>query len=179
MDTTAILKWLIPILLGGLGGASITILYNTISSKNKAKEREQAHIMALMGEIERSKLLCDFNSKQQHVTLATFARFPHIAAIKIAFEERHEYPKLKPIINDIGYYALAMLQINGMIDQYILLGTNASYMNKENASLRDDLRNKIAFICDGRDRLEGTGPQGFLIIPSYLNYLTDTVKKHS
>jgi hypothetical protein len=173
MSENQVLQLGISLIGGGLAGSILTIIYNCINTKIKYTQRGKIIISALLGELNRSKLLCDYNAKQGNVSTATFIHYPSIAAIRATFEDRCAYKKLDPIIKNLEYYTLALLQLNELIDQYRLLFTIESKGSTGGPIFifKDELRNKIASICLGETKIEGTGVDGFLEFPETINIL--------
>lgn len=171
-------QWIFSLIGGGLAGSTLTIIYNSINAKIKSKNRENALIAALIGELTRSKLPCEYNAKLKGVDLATFIHFPSIAAIKTTFEERDTCRKLVPLLVELEYYTLALLQLNEMIDQYRLLFT-VDFQGSTGGSIanyKKDLCIKIGAMCSGEKSVEGTGLGGSLSFPEHTENLLVKVK---
>jgi hypothetical protein len=167
---------LISFVGGGLAGSVLTILFNFWNAKRIATAKEKGMIETIAAELRASNLLCAHNAKLQAYSIAPFIHFPTIAACNVAFEERHSYPRLASIIQDIEYYTLGVMQVNEMIDQYRLLIYSYDTSLQQHGKDRDDLRNQIAAICKGDSKLEGTGPENFLILPTFIEVLAKRVE---
>jgi hypothetical protein len=141
-----------------------------------SRSKQTSLIEALHSELERGRLLCEYNAKLQADPIAVFIRFPTIAAVKATFEERQSFPKLTPLIKNPEYYTLAILQVNEMIDQYQLLMPEAGAPGYHTGQARDNLRNQIAGICAGNLDLKGTGPENFIRLPTYINLISSKIE---
>jgi len=170
------LQWLIPLFGGGLAGACVTILFSTWNARRLAGARQSAMIDALRAEVHSTILLCGQNAKLQHSALAPFVHLPSDATRRAAFEERQACPKLGPFQKDLEHYALAVLQINQLIDHYRLISPIRSQVNQA-AIERDNLRNAIAAICAGDSNIEGVGPEGFLVFPTFAKSIAKNLER--
>lgn len=171
-----VIQWLVPLVGGGLAGSALAILFNLWNAKQIATAKERGMIAALAAELRRSSLLCSHNAKLQAYSIAPFIHFPTIAARNAAFEERHSYPRLASIIQDLEYYTLGVMQVNEMIDQYRLLIPSYDTARHQPTKDRDDLRNQIAAICKGDFKLEGIGPENFLVLPRFIEVVAKKVE---
>jgi len=171
ITTSEIIQWLLSLLGGGLFGSIVSILFNVWNTNRNALRKEKGMIASLEAELRRSDLLCKHNAQLQGSKIAPFIHFPTIAAINVAFEERHSYPRTASIDKEIEYYTLAVMQINEMIDLYQSLIT----AHEDPPIEQDNLRNSIASICQGNSKLLGIGHQGFLVLPQYISSLSPKV----
>ncbi|HLC03118.1 MAG TPA: hypothetical protein VJK02_08790 [Anaerolineales bacterium] len=175
ITSSDVIAWLVAIIAGGLAGSALSIAFQKSTARRLMREKEASLISALRGELERGRLLCQYNAKLQSEQVATFISFPTIAAIRATFEERHSFPKLAPFIKNLEYYTLAILQLNQMIEHYTLLTTLGGAPGYHVSDPRDDLRNQICSICDGTGDLKGTGPENFIRLPTYIELVSSKI----
>ena len=176
ITTSDVVQWLVALIGGGLAGSALSILFQTWTARRTSAKRQAAIIETLNGELERGRLLCEYNAKLQSEPIAVFIRFPTIAAVTATFEERHSFPKLAPIIKNLEYYTLSVLQINEMIAHHQLLTAQTGGPGYHIDKHRDDLRNQICGICAGNLDLKGTGPENFIRLPSYISYISSKIQ---
>ncbi len=176
ITSSDVVQWLVAIIGGGLAGSALSILFQIWTARRTSGKRQNALVDTLSGELERGRLLCEYNAKLQSEPIAVFIQFPTTAAVAATFEERHAFPKLAPIIKTLEYYTLSVLQINEMIAHYRLLTAQTGAPGYHVDKHRDDLRNLICGICAGNLDLKGTGPENFIRLPSYINLVSSKIQ---
>src|SRR3989304_3357302 len=176
ITTSDVVQWLLALIGGGLAGSALSILFQIWTSRRTSGNRQDALVETLSGELERGRLLCEYNAKLQSEAIAVFIAFPTIAAVTATFVERHAFPKLAPIIKTLEYYTLSILQINEMIAHYRLLTGQTGSPGYHVEKHRDDLRNQICAICAGNLDLKGTGPENFIRLPAYISLVSSKIQ---
>ncbi len=172
-----ILQLLASMLGGGLAGSGLTAFLNWRNSRRTAIAKENGAIAALAGEIRRSTLLCQHNAKLRALSTAPFIHFPIIAAVNVAFQERHSYPRLSTLQHELELYVLGITHVNEMIDLYHSMvpavdAPGHHHLRED----RDDLRNQIASICDGTLKLNEIAPESPLVLPTFIEHLSQSVE---
>jgi hypothetical protein len=165
------LSLLISAVTGGLMGAIANILYAWRADRRAARVKQEATIASLMGELRRSRALCDHNAKLKLESTAPFIRFPTTVAVRATFEERHGYPRLRSLHNELEDYTMALLHINQLMDLHDLLWISsvpATGVDEGAQSRRGKLQHQIADLCAGREKLTGVGPENFVVLPPFI-----------
>lgn len=166
-------------LTGSLAAALVTIGWNWWNAKQIAKAKEQAAIASLAGELRRSIALCEHNAKFKDHPAPPFIRFPTSVALRATFEERHSFPKLATLQDDLEHYTMALSQINQMIDlhdELLPLAARAPSVDGVRLSC-EALRRQIADICSGQEKLEGVGPENWLDIPTFTRVVLKEIEE--
>lgn len=142
------------VIAGGVAGSLISIGYSWWSAKIDRERKEEGGIAALLGELRRTEGLCEFNVRlwKSMGALPPYIRFPSTVALKIAFEERHEYPQLAPIQDLLELYVLAVLHVNQMIDLCL-----AMPIEIPRSATPGNLRASVGRICDRQQEVDGFG----------------------
>ena len=161
-----LITWLVAMLGGGLAGAGLTIGISACNTRRLGRQRESAIIQAIVAEVDSVTLLCEHNAKLEANSLAPFISLPNAATMRASFEERERYPRLRALQPLIVHYALAVQQINQLISYYRIISPQSGSQGMV-AEQRDNLRNSISAVCKGTGRIEGVGPEGFLIFPDF------------
>jgi len=173
--------WMIgSFLTGSLVAALVTIGWNWWSAKRGAKAREKAVIASLAGELRRSKALCESNAKLRDHPAPPFIRFPTSVALRATFEERHHFPKLAGLQKDLEHYTMGVSHINQMIELHDRLWASteqAGGVSPGAAGRREHLRRQIADLCAGELKLEGVGPENFIILPTYTQVILKKIQE--
>lgn len=84
------------------------------------------------------------------------------------------YPLLADLLHELEWYTLGIIHVNEMIDIYRLLLPPAG-LSSDAQNRRDDLRNQIAGLCEGRLKLEGVGSENFIILPNFIEAISEKV----
>ena len=167
-------------LTGSLAAAFVTIGWNWWNAQQIAKAKEKAVIASLAGELRRSVALCEYNAKFRHHPVPAFVRFPTGVALAATFEERQSSPKLAPFHEDLEHYTMAVSQINQMIELHDRLWASTEQANSTSpgaAGRREHLRHQIADLCSGQEKLEGVGPENWIIVPDSIKVLHKSIKQ--
>ena len=150
---------------------------NRWNSGQIAASRQNGALAALKGELRRNQLLCNYNKSLQGLSTAPFIHFPTVTAIHVTFEERHSYPKLAAVQDKLEHYVLGIIQVNELIDLYHstmpAVGQSGYHQLKGD---RDGLKNKIAAICDGSQKLEGLTTDNAIALPALIEELSSIVE---
>lgn len=173
------LSLLISAVTGGLMGAVANIIYSWSRGKHAARVKEDAMIASLMGELRRSHALCDHNAKLKLESTAPFVRFPTTVALRATFEERHSCPRLGNLHEKLEHYTMALLHINQLMDLHDLLWISpvpATGVDEGAQSRRGKLQHQIAELCAGKRKLEGVGPENFVIFPTFIDHLIKSIE---
>jgi hypothetical protein len=163
---------------GGLAGGFLTIAYNWWTAQQKARAQEKATVASLVGELGHIRRLCDYNASLQASSIAPFVRFPTTVVLNATFEERHLYPRLSPLQQDLESLVLGVIQVNQWIDlrQSLLL---IPYVpgGKSGPGEADNLRNHFCELCAGKSKLEGVGSDNFIYVPAFTDALHRKIKE--
>ena len=174
------LSLFISALTGGLMGAVINVLYQRTAARCNAKAKEQAAIHALAAELRRSRALCDYNANLRQDATGPLIQFPTATAQTVSFAERRHFPRLSRLQDDLVAYTMGLLQINQLIELHHLLWISPeqpSGVSPGAAGRRKQLRMRVADICAGQVRLEGVGPENFIVLPKYIDSLSARLKE--
>ena len=169
---------LISVIFGGVAGATLTILYNRVAAKQAARGREGGAIASLAGELWRCRLLCDHNAKLRQNATAPFIRFPTTVSENVTFGERHAFPRMEHLQSRLEAFALAAIHVNQLIDLHHQLWSSTetpSSVSKGAPGRREELRFQIADICSGQIKLESVGPEGFVVLPTFVDAISKEV----
>ena len=173
------LSLLVAALTGGLMGAIINFLYHRRTTRETAEARQQAGIEALTAELKRCRVLYDYNAGLKGDSLGPLIQFPTSTALAISFDEREKFPKLSALQEDLVHYTLGLIHINQLIKLHHLLWISpelATGIKPGAAGRRDQLRLRICDFCSGNLRLEGVGPENFIILPEYIEYVSSKLQ---
>jgi len=171
---------LISAITGGLAGAALTILYNHAASRQAARAKESGAIASLAGELIRSRLLCEHNAKLRGNATAPFIRFPTAVSENVTFGERYAYPRVQRLQSKLEAYTLAAMHVNQLIDLHHQLWSSTeapSSVTKGAPGRREELRFQIADICSGQITLDGVGPEGFVVLPTFIDVISKELEK--
>jgi hypothetical protein len=174
------LSLLISAVTGGLMGAIANIVYGWRTDRRAARLKQEATVASLMGELRRSRALCDHNGKLKLESTAPFIRFPTTVAVRATFEERHSYPRLRSLHNELEDYTMALLHINQLMDLHDLLWISsvpATGVDEGAQSRRGKLQHQIADLCAGQEKLTGVGPEDFVVLPSFIDYVMKSIER--
>ncbi len=161
---------LISLIGGGLAGGILTIAYNWFNAKQRAQAQERATIAALFSELRCSQCLCGFNTLGK--APKPFVPLPNIVAERVAFGDRHNYPRLEKFQKAIEQYTLALLQVNQLISLYRLLLASGK---SENQDVVRRIDGQIVSICQGKPALD----IGNLNLPTSIANLISDLEKLS
>jgi len=170
----------VSFLTGSLTAAIVTVAWDCYKAKRVAEARQKAMIASLAGELRRSKAVCEHNAKLRRDLCPAFIRFPTSAAMSATFEERHSFPKLTGLHQDLEHYTMGVSHINQMIQLHDRLWASAEQPNATSPGARgwrEQLRHQIADICSGQDKLEGVGPENFIYVPRFIEHIVKEVEE--
>ncbi len=174
--------WIIQVLAsivgGGLAGGALTITYNWWSAKQKARAQEQATIASLAGELAHIRRLCDYNARLQGSSIAPFIQFPTTVLLKATFQERHLYPQLRPLQQDLETLVLGIISLNQLMNlRQILLLIPYVPGGKSGPGEADNMRNYVCDLCAGKSQLVGVGPDNFIYLPEFTDSLLKKIEE--
>jgi len=173
------LSLLIAALSGGLMGAIVNIVYQRQATRSAAKARQQAVIEALSAELRRCQALCGYNAGLKDDSTGPLIQFPTSTALVVSFAERERFPRLSILQNALVHLTLGLIHINQLIELHHLLWMSTKQPSGTTpgaAGRRDQLRLRICDICAGNSRLEGVGPENFIVLPKYIEYVSAKLK---
>jgi hypothetical protein len=176
------LSLLISAVTGGLMGAIANIAYSARREKALAQAKENATVGSLIGELRRTRALCEYNGKLKTESTTPFVRFPTSVALRATFEERHAYPRLRPLLKQLEDYTMALLHISQLMELHDLLWLSsvpATGVDEGAQSRRGRLQHEIADFSSGQQKLKGVGPEGFVVLPSFIDYLAKSIEDTS
>jgi hypothetical protein len=174
------ISFLIAVTTGGLMGAIINVVYQRWSTQSAARAKQQAVIEALSAEINRSRALCDYNAGVMTDITGPFVKFPTTTTMLVSFTEREKFPRLSSIQGELVHYSLALLHINQLIELHHVLWMSPEMPTGSTpgaSGRRDILRARIGDICWGKTRIEGVGPNNFVVLPNYINHIIAELNK--
>ena len=174
LTTQQVLQLLASMIGGGLAGSGLTAYINAQNAKSISRAKESGTIAALTGELRRAALMCKHNAKLHSDIVAPFIHFPTTAAVNATFEERHSYPRLAHLQQELEWYTLAIIQMNELIDLYRLLLPSVIRQGPattDTEERRDRVRNDIVSKCNGSGKLEGVGPDDTIVLPTFIEHL--------
>jgi len=174
------LTLLVSAVSGGLMGSIATIVYTSQRDKGLARRKERATVASLLGELRRNHALCAYNGTLKLESTAAFVRLPTTVALRATFEERHLLPTLTPLQQDCENYAIALLHLNQLMELHDLLWVSvvpATGVDEGAQSRRGSLQHRIADICTGHENLKGVGPDGFITMPSFIQYMIKSIEQ--
>jgi len=158
----------------------VSLLWNWWNAQQAVKAKERALIASLAGELRRSVALCEYNAKFRDHPVPAFVRFPTGVALAATFEQRQSSAKLAPLHEDLEHYTMAVSQINQMIELHDRLWASTEQANSTSrgaAGRREHLRHQIADLCSGQEKLEGVGPENWIIVPTFIKVLHKRIKQ--
>lgn len=165
---------------GDVAGTKLVIDFEKQQAAENQLQIEKGALASLKGELKRSKALCRHNASLKTKSLPPFIRFPTTAALHIAFEERYKYPRLKELFEDVETYTMALIHINQLMELHDLLWISqvpATGVDEGAQSRRGKLQLQIADLCAGVEKLEGVGPENFVILPQFIDYLENNIRR--
>ena len=174
-----VIQTLASIIGGGLAGGALTIGYNWWTAKQKSAAQEKATIAALVSELKHIRRLCDFNARIKGPGIALFVRFPTTVSLKATFEERHLYPRLKQLHQDLESLVLGVIQVNQLIDLHksVLVMPSIPGGLDPRPELCSNTENQIRHLCSGQLKVENVGPENFIVLPTFTDVVLKRLEK--
>lgn len=164
-----IISLLVSAMTGGLTGALANIGWNWWNTRQAARRKEMGTIASLTGELRHTLALCELNTKALEDAPSWFRRFPTAVASRATSEERHDYPRLAAVQDDLKAYTMGVIHMNQLMDLYDHLSSAADrYVRTEGAP---PLQHDIGALCAGESRMEGIGSEGFVYLPTFTEQL--------
>lgn len=177
---SGVLAYYLSKVYGDVAGTKLAIDFERQQASERQASLEEGAVASMAAEFRRSKVLCQHNAGLKTESLAPFIRFPTTAAMRITFEDRHEYPRLADLFGDLETYTMAILHVNRLIEMHDLLWISpvSATVTDEGAQGRlGKLQRQIADLCSGREGLKGVGTGDIVVLPSFIDHLIDGLEQ--
>lgn len=160
---------------GGLMGALVNRVFIWRNAQQAEERKEKGIIASLVGELRHARALCDLNAGLPKRAPETFIRLPTAVALRATFEERHSYPRIAELHQDLEAYIMSASHVNQLMELHDLICSSGVWVKGRGEY--DRSMERISSLCAGELKLEGFGPEKFIYLPKFIEHVLSKLER--